>query len=138
MTAPTTSEIVAVAVGGVIGTGLRWGLDLLLPHAADEFPTSTLITNLLGTFLLAALVAGVWMRPRTPVWVKAGLGPGVLGTYTTFSAVALALVTLVDASRPGIAALYFVLSLAGGLGAAVAGIALGSRALARRAPEALE
>lgn len=134
----TAPEIVAVAVGGVIGTGARWGLDLAIPHSASQFPVSTLITNVVGTFVLAALVAGVWMRPGAPAWLRAGLGPGVLGTYTTFSALVLALVTLTDSGLPLIALAYLLVSVVAGLLAAVAGMALGSRTVASDAAEELE
>lgn len=126
MTRPAWSEYLAVAVGGALGTGLRWGLDLLIPHRADQFPVSTLITNLAGTLVLAILVAAVWTRP-VPAWLKAGLGPGVLGTYTTFSAIALALVTLTEAGEPAVAAIYLVASVVGGLAIGALGFAVGGR-----------
>jgi CrcB protein len=137
MTRPTVAEISAVAVGGVIGTGLRWGLDTLVPHTPVQFPLSTLITNILGTLVLAYLVSEVWTR-NVPSWVKAGVGPGILGTYTTFSALVLALVTLTAAHEAVLAGIYFIVSAFGGLAAALGGIALGNWRRAARAPEGME
>lgn len=122
--------LLAVVAGALIGTGLRLGIDALLPHAADEFPWSTLIINVTGAFALGALVARVW--PRAPHWIRAGLGTGLLGSFTTFSALAVALVTLAQASEWLLAGLYLVASLVAGLGAALLGLRLGSR------PEPLE
>ena len=117
--------IVAVLLGGLLGTGLRLGLDALLPHADDAFPWSTLLINVAGSFVLAALVARVW--PRAPHWLKAGLGAGLLGAFTTFSALAVSLVSLADAGEWLLGAVYLVTSLVAGHGAAVAGLFLGRR-----------
>ena len=84
-------------VGGLVGTGLRLGIDALLPHADDAFPWSTLLINVVGSFALGVLVARVW--PTAPAWLRAGLGAGLLGSFTTFSAVAVSLVALADAGE---------------------------------------
>ena len=78
----------AVAVGGLIGTGLRLACDLAFPHADGELPVETLIVNLVGAFALGWLVGGLWTPPDArPIWLKAGIGSGVLGSFTTLSAV---------------------------------------------------
>lgn len=112
----------AVIVGGLVGTGLRLGIDALLPHTDDQFPWSTLVINLVGAFALGALVAKVW--PLAPDWMRAGLGVGLLGSFTTFSAIAVSLVALADAGEWVSALVYLVITMAGGLTAAWAGIAL--------------
>lgn len=118
-------ELVAVLAGGLIGTALRLAIDAALPHADDAFPLSTLIINTVGAFVLGALVARVW--PGSPSWLKAGLGPGLLGSFTTFSAVAVSVVSL-SASGHGMPALaYLGLTVVLGLGAAGLGLALGGR-----------
>jgi len=118
-------ELVAVVVGGLIGTGLRLGLDELLWHQPTQFPWSTLIVNLLGSFALGYLVARVW--PVAPVWLRSGLGAGLLGSFTTFSAVMLAVVTLSAFGNVLLAGIYLFVTLTGGFGAALAGIRLGRR-----------
>lgn len=129
--------VVAVAVGGVLGTGLRLAVDAALPHATDDLPLGTLLVNVVGAFVLGVLVARVW--PTAPDWLRAGLGAGLLGSFTTFSAVTLATVELVDAGEPGRAILTVVLTVAGGLLAAALGLRLGSRPGAGLpAPEASE
>ena len=84
----------AVAVGGLVGTGLRLACDLAFPHADGELPVETLIVNLVGAFALGWLVGGLWTRPGTPTWLKAGLGSGVIGSFTTLSAVMASLLVL--------------------------------------------
>ena len=113
------SSLLAVLVGGALGTGLRLGLDLLAS------PFSTLIINVVGAFTLGLLTARVW--PHARPWVRAGLGPGLLGSFTTFSAFAVALVSLASSDEWILGALYLVATLALGLGAAWAGLRAGSR-----------
>ena len=116
----------AVALGGLIGTGLRLACDLAFPHADDAFPVETLIVNLVGAFALGWLVGGLWTRPTTPMWLKAGIGPGVLGSFTTLSAVTASLVVLGREGEWLTAAAYLVASVVGGLSAAAAGLRIGS------------
>jgi CrcB protein len=115
----------AVLVGGLVGTGLRLGLDALVPHGEADWPWSTLLINVVGSFALGALVARLW--PVAPAWLRAGLGTGLLGSFTTFSALVVALITLSGAGRLPLAALYLVASLVLGLGGAVLGLRLGRR-----------
>jgi CrcB protein len=120
-----TRDLAAVIAGGAVGTALRLGLDALVPHGDDAFPVSTLIVNVLGAFALGLLVARLW--GSAPSWLRAGLGPGLLGSFTTFSALAVALVTLVDAEQWMTALGYLVVTLVLGFGAAVLGLRLGRR-----------
>lgn len=126
----TPATVLAVLAGGAVGTGLRVGLDLLLPHAETGFPLSTLIANVVGSFLLALAVARLW--PRAAPWLRAGLGAGLLGSFTTFSALAVSLTAMTRAGELPLAAGYLVLTLAAGLAAAAVGLRFG------RGPEPLE
>ena len=117
--------VVAVLLGGILGTGLRLTLDeLVAPDSA--FPWATLLINVLGSLLLGYLVARVW--PSAPTWLRAGLGTGLLGSFTTFSAVIVALVTLTAAGMTVLAIVYLVATLLLGFAAAWVGIRLGVRA----------
>ena len=116
----------AVALGGLIGTGLRLACDLAFAHADDAFPIETLIVNLVGAFTLGWLVGGLWTRPTTPMWLKAGIGPGVLGSFTTLSAVMASLVVLGREGEWLVGSVYLVASVVGGLAAAAAGLRIGS------------
>ena len=116
--------LVAVLIGGLLGTGLRLGISaVLLPD--DAFPWATLLINVAGSFALAFLVSRVW--PTAPAWLRAGLGTGVLGSFTTFSALVVSLLTLIRDGMAGLAALYLLVSLVAGLAAALLGLRLGSR-----------
>ena len=116
-------ELAAVIVGAIVGTGLRFGFDTVIPHTDDQFPLSTLLINVVGSFALGFLVARVW--PTAAPWLKAGLGPGLLGSFTTFSAVAVSFVALSTHDRLWLAAVYLVVSVTLGFLGALAGIRLG-------------
>ncbi|MCU1513777.1 MAG: hypothetical protein JWO10_867 [Microbacteriaceae bacterium] len=123
---PGWREFVAVAAGGVAGTAIRFALDTAVPHEDTGFPTSTLIINVVGAFVLGLLVSTLWRRPATPNWLKAGLGGGLLGSFTTFSAVIVSLLAEGSKGLWMLALLYLVLTLVVGFGAAALGFRLGS------------
>lgn len=114
---PSWRELVAVVIGAVVGTSARLAIDTLVGQ-----PASTLAINVVGSFALGLLVARLWSSAAP--WLKAGLGPGLIGTFTTFSALA---VTLVELGFTWGAALYLGLSVVLGLLAAWAGLRVGRR-----------
>lgn len=73
--------VVAVAIGGGLGAGLRWLADAVLPRPAG-FPVGITAVNILGSLLLGVVV-GLGIEDGT-VWATA-LTVGVLGGFTTFS-----------------------------------------------------
>ena len=117
-------SLLAVFAGGLVGTLLRLLIDLAVPHGDDDFPVSTLLINLVGAFALGLLTA--WLWPRASASLKALLGPGLLGSFTTFSAVAVSLVALADAGEWVVGVVYLVATVALGLGAAWGGLRVGS------------
>lgn len=118
-------SLLAVVLGGALGTGARLAVDVLLPHGGTAFPVGTFIVNLTGSLALGFLVARVW--PVVPEWLRAGLGPGVLGSFTTFSALAVSAVELTSLGAGPAAILYVAASVVGGVAAAALGLRLGSR-----------
>jgi len=111
-----------VAVGGVIGSLARFGLVLALPVRSGELPVATLLVNLSGCLALGLLVGA---RPDASR-LRAFVGTGVLGGFTTFSAFALETDRLL-ADAPAWAVGYLALSVLGGLGGAALGLRLGAR-----------
>jgi len=125
----TPLDLLAVFAGGLIGTTLRVALDLAIVHDLDEFALSTILVNTVGSFVLGVLVAALWWR--APGWVRVGLGPGILGSFTTFSALAISVVALARTGEIVVAVLSIVLSIGLGMLAAWAGLTLGARLAAR-------
>lgn len=115
---PRAGAWLAVAAGGLVGTELRYVLGLVFPELPGSIPWTTLSINVAGSFILAALTT-VWMaRPPTPFWLRAGLGPGLLGSFTTFSAVVFSLDQLVREGQHVVWTAYLGLSVVLGLAAA--------------------
>ena len=71
----------AVAVGGAVGSLARVALGQAWPAAGPWVSWSELTVNVTGAFLLAVVVH----RVPDPRW-RAGLGTGLLGAWTTVSA----------------------------------------------------
>lgn len=121
--APAPLSLLAAFIGGACGTGLRLLVDTVLPHSDAEFPLGTLFVNVVGAFVLGLAVARLWSR--APEWLRAGLGAGLLGSFTTFSAVMVSLVAQTTAGMWWMAVAYLLLSLGLGLAAAAIGLRVG-------------
>ncbi len=114
-----------MAAGGFCGAALRVGLGLWFPDAPG-FPATTLAINVTGTAALAALT-GYWqITHRAPSWLRAGIGTGFLGAFTTFSA----LILFAVGATPAAAVLDLVLSVLLCAAAAWASMSWVERALA--------
>lgn len=109
-------RLALVAAGGAIGTAARLGLGLLLPTATG-IPWATLIANVLGAFLLGILAARLPGSSARRIL----LGTGVLGGFTTYSALAVGTVQLWH-DQPLLAAGYALGSVVLGLAAAITGL----------------
>jgi CrcB protein len=80
---PAPRLVAAVAVGGAVGALIRWGITEAFPSPTHAFPWTVFAINVSGSLVLALLPALAAVR-RSPA-LAAGLGPGVLGGYTTLS-----------------------------------------------------
>lgn len=113
-----------VALGGAIGSLVRFGIDLAVPALGIEgdFPWATLLVNVTGCVLIGALAVRLAREgSRDPWWVRPLVITGVLGGFTTTSAYALETAVLLDAGRADLAMTYLVATLAVGLLAVLAG-----------------
>jgi fluoride exporter len=119
--------VLAVAVGGLLGTPVRYAVGRWLPTPADGWPTATFLVNLVGAFLLGVLLEAL-ARRGPDVGGRRALrlfaGTGFCGALTTYSTLAVEVDLLADADRWPTAVGYGVASVVAGLGAAAAGIAV--------------
>lgn len=126
--------VAVVALGGTVGTGLRYAVGEVA-GPADGWPAATLLVNLVGALLLGALLERLVRRrdrgARTETsgdrLLRLGLGTGLLGGFTTFSSLAVELERMLADGAAGLAAAYAVTSALGGLAAAVAGVVLAAQ-----------
>ncbi|MEN0128733.1 MAG: CrcB family protein [Brevundimonas sp.] len=122
--------VAIVALGGAAGSAARYGVSHALP-AQHGFPVGTFVENLVGAFLLGVLLealARAGAENRTRRALRLGLGTGVLGGFTTYSALALEVERLWSAGDVGMAMGYGLASVVLGTATATLGIVVGARA----------
>ena len=127
-------SMVLVFVGGALGTAARAALSQALPPLAGV-PVAVLGINVLGAAVLGLLLellrrAGDDRGRRRDLRLFAGTG--VLGGFTTYSALAADTASLVAGGRAGVATAYALGTLVLGLVAALLGVLVGTRLGARR------
>ena len=112
---------IVILAGGAVGALARAGLAEALPADAGEWPWSTFIVNQLGALLLAWLATELTeVVVPTRFW-RPLLGTGFCGALTTFSAFQVETIQIARHDRPGLAAVYAVVSISVGMACAVAG-----------------
>lgn len=98
-----------VAIGGALGSVARVGADTVVPITPGGWPVATLAVNVSGALLLAVVLGR--LRDHR---LRALLGTGLLGAWTTFSTFAVELDALLR-TRPLVAVAYAATSVLAGL-----------------------
>lgn len=91
--------LLAIGGGATLGAWLRWGLSLWLNPLFPSIPLGTLAANLLGGFLIGALMGAVFAQTALPVTLRIALSTGFLGGLTTFSTFSAETVALLLAGK---------------------------------------
>ncbi|WP_016933034.1 fluoride efflux transporter FluC [Rhodococcus sp. R1101] len=119
----------AVAVGGLIGTAARYGLGTAFPAGNGAWPTTTFAINVVGALLLGILLESLVRTGPDTSWrrvVRLGAGTGALGSFTTYSALAVDTDLLLRDGQFVAAATYALGTVPAGLVATGIGVALGA------------
>ncbi len=124
--APTLSAVMVVAMGGAVGSVLRYLVTLFMTPAGATFPLATLLVNVTGSFLLG-LLSRLFDAPDSNQLVRLALTTGLCGGFTTFSTFSAETLLLLQQGRTGRAVAYIALSLTLGLGAAALGMTVGRK-----------
>lgn len=99
-----------VGMGGFIGSVCRYLLGLLPIETSQGFPVKTLITNVIGAFVIGIIAAtaakNITINPRLVLFLKVG----ICGGFTTFSTFAYETGTMMEKGQTGLALLYVILS----------------------------
>lgn len=113
-----------VALGGALGASARYlaGVAVLRQFGSHDFPLGVITVNVLGSFLMGALVVFLGHKGLTH-W-NAFLATGVLGGFTTFSSFSLESWRLIETGRLELAAFYIFLSVTVSILALIAGVYL--------------
>ena len=132
MNLPATTALLAIALGGAIGSVLRsltggWvARRMMAGHPEMAFPAATMLVNVAGSFLIGLLFAWIDHYVRDPALrdgLRAFLIVGVLGGFTTFSTFSLETVHLIEYGLWGKALLNIIASAVLCVAAAFAGLA---------------
>ncbi|SDV04463.1 camphor resistance protein CrcB [Microlunatus sagamiharensis] len=117
--------LLLVLLGGATGTLARWATGLAVPHV-DRVPLGTLAVNVVGAFVLGALLehlAGRGPDEGRRRALRVTLGTGFCGGFTTYSALANDTDALLRQGLVGHALGYVGSTLVLGLVASALGIA---------------
>ncbi|MDD4149011.1 MAG: fluoride efflux transporter CrcB [Bacteroidales bacterium] len=105
-------QIILVGLGGGIGSILRF----IISQISDKYlnlkiPISTLIVNIVGSFLIGIVLAYLQKNNAETSDLKYLLAIGFCGGFTTFSAFAWENLQLFNSQNYNLALLYIALSL---------------------------
>jgi fluoride exporter len=115
-------RVLAIAVGGSIGTLARYGVGRSVAVSADRFPWPTFLVNVAGSFLLGAIVVLVVERWPPTRFVRPFAAIGFCGGFTTFSTLAVDVARLGQQGRLVLASGTLALSVVAGIVAAALGM----------------
>jgi CrcB protein len=122
-----------VAIGSAAGGVSRYLLGGFIQRIlSTSFPTGTLVINLTGSALLGFLLRYGLDAPAMTPEIRALLGIGFCGGYTTFSTFSYETVALLEDGDWRRAGLYVALSVAGSLLATFAGFVAARELIALR------
>ena len=108
-------EIVAIFVGGMIGALLRGALSEAWSVEPGQWPWATFAVNLTGALLLGYFVTRMRERLSVSTYARPFIGTGLCGALTTFSAMQLELLDMVEAGSWLLASVYAATSVTLGL-----------------------
>jgi CrcB protein len=115
---------IALGTAGTLGVLARHTVQQLVPRHGG-LPWGTLVVNVSGALAIGFVAAFVVHKLRTPLWVQEAMTVGFLGGFTTFSALALETVVLLDRGRYVVAAGYSLGTMIAGTAAVFLGLRLG-------------
>src|SRR5262245_59710916 len=112
-----------VAIGGAAGSVARYGAYRLWPVAGGGWPVATMAVHIIGSFAIGLVFAFVAVRGASAATARVFWTTGVLGGFTTYSAVALE-TALLGFSWTGVA--YAAGTVVGCLVATLLGMKIGA------------
>ncbi len=104
-------ELAAIFAGGFIGGVARALLVEVLPYSSGQWPWATFIVNIAGAALLGYFTTRLQERLPLSAYRRPFLGTGICGALTTFSAMQLELLDMLDDERYRLALAYATTSI---------------------------
>ena len=117
--------VLYAAAGGAIGTVARHFVNIGFGRwLGAGFPWSTFVVNVVGSFLMGALIEALALRFSGSVELRTFLATGILGGFTTFSAFSMDFAVLMQRHETVAAITYVIASVALSIAALYAGLAV--------------
>jgi len=107
-------NIILVGLGGMIGSILRYTIGNAMKN--NNFPAATLSVNILGSFVIGAVMALALKQQNFGDW-RLFLATGICGGFTTFSAFSWECMQMLQQQRYATVILYISISLIAGIAA---------------------
>jgi CrcB protein len=95
----TLNNFLAVAIGGLIGSLLRWLVSVWLNPLWPPVPLGTMAVNVAGSFIIGMALAWFIHEPQTSVSMRLLITSGFCGGFTTLSAFSAEVVGLLLEGR---------------------------------------
>ena len=105
--------LVYVGLGGLLGAVFRYLTTLATQGFSMTFPFGTLISNLLGCFVIGVIATLAFGSTLLSTEARLFLATGVCGGYTTLSSLVYELARFVDDGEFLHASVYFAATFAG-------------------------
>ncbi len=122
-------KYIYIALGGAGGAVLRYLVKLI--QITDQFPVNTLITNIIGCFVLTLFVTLSLQMVRISSDARLGATVGLLGGFTTFSTFCKETASLFLSGSAALGAVYFIATPLLGIAAGYLGMALANKIIKR-------
>ena len=116
---------ILVALGGAIGTLLRFGITKLSVLYMGNTYTGTFLVNVTGSLLLGVFIGWSLTKSTDLNHLRHFIAIGILGGYTTFSTLTLESLQLLETGSLSKAGLNIIANMTIGLLSAYAGFQLG-------------
>ena len=104
-------KILYIALGGSIGSILRFLFSNFCKIYFPFFPIGTLAVNVLGSFFIGLFVSYLNNKEVSEIIVRYFLIIGLLGSFTTFSAFSIETLELYKQDGLSLSLLYVILSI---------------------------
>lgn len=123
---PFVKKTLLIGFAGALGAMLRIAIGQIMIKEVG-FPITTFIVNIIGTFLLCFIVVGGAKKLSKKIDIQQAITIGFLGSFTTFSALSMETILLVENSQNFLAFTYVGLSILCGFGAGSLGFHFGRK-----------
>lgn len=104
-------NILAIFIGGGLGSLSRYGISILLRTYSMDFPFATLVVNIIGSLILGFTAALFWNKSHLNDTLKIAITIGFCGGLTTFSTFSFETFDLLKNGEALLAIFYVLISV---------------------------